>query len=300
MIYDRWMSFIKDDVHITKLAIPGAHNAGTRGMSFTACCQDGTLFEQYQFGVRHFCIRLSMNKKGDIVIAHGMAKGVKFTEVLRDMKRMVEQGKTEFFIFDIRGYGAQKIGPFKLSYPIDNAKVDSLLREHLNPVENAFTGFDNIADVTMGDIRASGKRFMILNPENQYAGSSDCEQLIPWDPKVYGYKTEKFAKSIYRFIDENPTDGFIWFQTQQTPNLGTENGIRKWPHGLDEALRPYFKQIIAGLAENEYYLKNVNIISGDFYTRDYLKVREILRLNLVKDAVEPSKRAEYEKGLGEE
>ena len=299
MIYDNWMSYIKDEAHITKIAIPSAHNAGSRGMNFTACCQDGTLYEQYKYGVRHFCIRLSMNKKGEIVVAHGMMKGVKFTEVLSDMKRMTEEGKTEFFIFDIRVYGEQKLGPFKMSYPIDNAKVDKLLCEYLDPAKNAFIEFDNIADVTMGDIRRSGKRFMILNAKKEYTASSDCPHIDPWDAKVHGYKVEKFVKSIYRFIDDNPTDGFVWFQTQQTPNLGTENGIRKWPRGLDEDLRPYFKQIMAGLVENEYYLKNVNIIACDFYTRDYLKAREILRLNLLKGAVEESKREEYEKELQE-
>lgn len=297
MIYDRWMSYIKDETHITKLAMPGAHNAGTKGMPFVACCQDGTLYEQYKYGVRHFCIRLTTNKKGRVLIAHGITKGMPFKQVLADMKRMVEEAPSEFFVFDIRAYPPQKIGPLKVSNYVEPSQIDELLAKYISPAENAFTEFDSIGEVTMGDIRRSGKRYIILNPEAEFAYSSDCTQLIPWDSKVYGYKVEKFVKSIYKFIDENPTDGFIWFQTQQTPGPGTENGIRKWPHGLDEDLRPYFPALIKGIADNEYYLKNVNIISGDFYTRDYMKVREILRLNLLKNAVIEDKRDEYERGL---
>ena len=33
MIYTKWMSYIKDEVGLTSLVIPGAHNAGSYGMS---------------------------------------------------------------------------------------------------------------------------------------------------------------------------------------------------------------------------------------------------------------------------
>ena len=46
MFYENWMSYIKDDAKVTKIAIPGAHNAGTMGMSKLARCQNGTLCEQ--------------------------------------------------------------------------------------------------------------------------------------------------------------------------------------------------------------------------------------------------------------
>ena len=63
MFYDRWMSYIKDEAKITEIAIPGAHNSATAGMNVTACCQDGTPFEQYRYGVREFCIRLKQKRE---------------------------------------------------------------------------------------------------------------------------------------------------------------------------------------------------------------------------------------------
>ena len=32
MFYENWMSYIKDDAKITKIAMPGSHNSGTMGM----------------------------------------------------------------------------------------------------------------------------------------------------------------------------------------------------------------------------------------------------------------------------
>ena len=43
MFYENWMSYIKDDAKLTNIAIPGSHNAGTRGMVALARCQNGTL-----------------------------------------------------------------------------------------------------------------------------------------------------------------------------------------------------------------------------------------------------------------
>ena len=48
------------------------------------------------------------------------------------------------------------------------------------------------------------------------------------------------------------TDGFFWFQTQQTPNPGTEIGWSMWPDDLDKVTREYFPGIIAQAAAHEY------------------------------------------------
>ena len=75
MFYENWMSYIKDDAKLTNIAIPGSHNAGTRGMVALARCQNGTLPEQYCYGVRKFGIRIKAGRNGKLYIAHGLAKG---------------------------------------------------------------------------------------------------------------------------------------------------------------------------------------------------------------------------------
>ena len=255
MFYENWMSYITDDAKITKVAIPGAHNSGTKGMNYTACCQDGTPFEQYQYGVR------------------------------------------KFGILDIRAYQDQKVGPFTLKNYVEPPLVDELIEKYLDPAKNALTDIPDLKALTMGDIRASGKKFVIHHADEEYKYSKDIKLLEPWDPVVFGLKPEKFAKESLNYLRELESDGFFWFQSQQTPNPGTENGL-KWPRALDEEDRLYFPQMINDIAADPLMLDKVNIIAGDFMTRDHMKENNILWLNLLKGIVKPEKREEYAAAIG--
>lgn len=296
MIYSKWMSYIDDDVKITKLVIPGAHNAGSYGMNKMACCQDDDFYTQFKYGIRHFCIRLDTAKDGTVVLAHGVTKGVPFEAVLYQIQKMLKKNDSEFFIIDLREYYDQQIGPVKLHFKADPAKVDELLKKYIYPEKYAFCDFENIADVTMGDIRKSGKRYILINEKKDYAYSCDCPCILPWDKKVFGSHAADFARGTLEVFDKHSTDGFYWFQTQQTPNPGTAVGLTT-PRKLDMSLRPYFKQIIEQIAVSPERLEKVNIIAGDFMTYDYAKVRDILRLNLIKKYVKKGFEAEFENGL---
>lgn len=296
MIYSKWMSYIKDDVKINKLVIPGAHNAGSYGMNKMACCQDDDFYTQFKYGIRHFCIRLDTARDGTIVLAHGISKGVSFESVLYQFRKMLNENKSEFFIFDIREYYDQKFGPVTIQYKADPKKVDELMKEYIDPENNAFCEFDNISDVTMGDIRRSGKRYILINEKKDYAYSVDCPCILPWDKKIHGSLAPDFARGCLKIFDKNSTDGFYWFQTQQTPNPGTAVKLTN-PRKLDMSLRPYFKGIIEQLAVDPERLEKVNIIAGDFMTYDYAKVYDILRLNLVKCYIRDGLEAEYQEGL---
>lgn len=296
MIYTNWMSYISDDVKLTNLVIPGAHNAGSYGMSKMAECQKDNLFVQFEHGIRQFCLRLNTDRKGNIVLAHGITKGDLFENALKDIKKALEMYPDEFILFDVREYYPQKFGPITLTYKADKDKVDSLLKKYLDPENNAFYDFEHISDVTVGDIRKSGKRFILINENEDYKFSKSCEQILPWEKDVNGAKAEKFANETLRFFDDYKSDGLYWFQTQQTPNLGTEIGVTN-PKKLDDDLVKYFHIMIDGIASTPRYLERANIIAGDFMTRDYSKCRQILKLNLLKGNVKPELEKEYEKGL---
>lgn len=296
MFYENWMSYIKDDAKITKIAIPASHNAATMGMPKPARCQNGSLYKQYNCGVREFGIRLKTDRSGRLFIAHGITKGMPAEQAFENLGMIVSESD-EFFIFDIRTYSTQKIGPLTLSYGSDSAAVSALIKKYLNPEKYALTDFDDIGSLTVGDIRKSGKKYLIINAAEEYDFSRGAPLLEPWDPKVFGYKPEKFAKECLNYLRELETDGFFWFQTQQTPNPGTENGL-KWPDDLDELDRPFFPKIIADIAADPAMLEKVNIVAGDFMTRDYMKVNEILNLNLLKGVVKDELREEFAAAIG--
>lgn len=296
MIYTNWMSYIKDDVKLTRLVIPGAHNAGSYGMSAMAECQRDNLFVQFEHGIRQYCLRLNTNRKGEIVLAHGITKGDLFENALGDIKKALDMYPDEFILLDIREYYPQKFGPITLTYKADKNKVDALLEKYIQPEKYAFCDFEHISEVTVGDIRKSGKRYILINENEDYRFSKNCEQILPWEKDVNGAKAEQFANETLRFFDDYKTDGLYWFQTQQTPNLGTQIGVTT-PAKLDDDLVNHFDTIINGIANTPRYLERSNIIAGDFMTRDYSKSRSILKLNLLKGNVKPELEKEYEKGL---
>lgn len=65
MIYTEWMSYIKDEIPLTQVVIPGAHNAGSYGMGKMAQCQRHGLRTQFEYGVRQFCLRLNTDRKSN-------------------------------------------------------------------------------------------------------------------------------------------------------------------------------------------------------------------------------------------
>ncbi len=291
-IFENWMSYLKDDVKLIDVVMPSAHNACSYDLKFMGCCQNGNLFEQFKHGVRHFCIRLDTNKKGDIIVCHGISKGGVFRNDLDCIKKMLDSNKSEFYIFDIREYYPQKFGPITLKFNADKAQVNDLLEEYIQPSKYAFTDFEDINDVTVGDIRRSGKRYLLYNFEKAYNYSVNCEYDFPWDKRINGLKAENFAKEVTKLFDLGKTTGLNWFQIQQTPNLGTEIGLAL-PKKLDERLRPYFDEIINQIENNTKHLKRANIIASDFMTEDFMKSKLILKLNVTKDNICETKSDEF-------
>ncbi len=293
MFFSKWMSFIKDEALITKTVMPGTHNSGTKGMSFLACCQDGSIYEQFLYGVRYFDVRIGIRKNGKVIFRHGIAHGMPLEEGFKDFRRIIEEFPEEFMIINIIPYMNQQVGPIKLSYKVDVEAVNKLIEKYLEPKKYALMCEGEADKITLGDIRKSGKRYILLNPRGMFRYTNTCENVGPWTPEVHGLRAENFSKKILEFIDANPTKSFFWFQTQQTPNFGTEVGMKKWPRGLDETLRPYFPQIIADVASNERWLDRMNAITCDFITYDYMKSAYILDLNLKKGLVKPELVEEY-------
>lgn len=291
MFFKKWMSFIKEDTLLRKLVMPGSHNAGSYGMKKLPRCQNGNMFEQYEYGARQFCIRLHTDRKGVIRLAHGVRKGDTFENGLKDLKRILDDTDTEFFIFDIRKYYTQKIGPLTLKFRADPKRVDELLAQYICPEKYALTDFD-VKTLTLGQARASGKRYILINEQEEYKFSTSGPCIRPWQREIYGSPAEKFLEKAPHLFAENEAEGFYWCETQQTPNIGSELGLTH-PRDLEKAIRPLYHRFIDTVAENPAYLEKANIMGCDFLTDGYYKSAQILRLNLLKNFVKESLIKEY-------
>lgn len=292
MFWQEWQGYIKEDTPLSLIAIPGAHNAGSYGMNFTACCQDDGLYTQFCYGIRYFNIRLHTNKDGTIVLDHGPMKGDTFENCLKDIKKIIEDFPNEFFILDVREYYPQKFGPFTIKHSLDAKEMDRLLEKYINPAKFALTEFDNIRNVTLKQIREQEKRYLLVNYQKAYKYSVDIPIVLPWHDKTYYTTAKKFVNTIPKYLKTTVTNGLVCFQIQRTFNTGFETGFAS-PRKLEKHLFEYFPELFELISSNPDYVKNASIIAGDFMTKSYQKARHILMLNLLKGIVDKNKINDY-------
>lgn len=296
MFYKEWMKYIKDEVKLTEVVMPGTHNSGSYGMIPFGCCQNGTFYDQFAHGVRHFSVRYCKDKKHGVVLSHGVIKGKPLSHGLESMRRMIEENGSEFFVFDMCDYFQERLGPVKLTYPSDAEKTAELINKYLDADNLCYADYEKVTEITFEKLRKSGKRYIILNDRDAYPWCRGGYGFSsPWNPVLHGKKPEIFSKEVFSHFGEE-TQGMFGFQTQQTPGTHAEVGLKN-PKKLEEGLRPYYQNIIDTIKENETYLKKVNVISGDFMTDGYDKCREIIRLNLFKNTVKDEFREEFEAQL---
>lgn len=164
-----WMSALKDDQHVSKVSIPGTHDALT-GMGFydgllkyifnmTAISQVATLQEQLEGGIRFFDVRPvvstdTLTKAKVLRCAHGISEiSVTFEESLEMLASFLEAHPTEFAIFKIQNDNGVE----------NQMKFIPMMKEVLDRVNNAHNGIlfnDWRPDVTVGELRG---KILILN-----------------------------------------------------------------------------------------------------------------------------------------
>lgn len=297
MFFENWLSFIKDETKITKLAIPASHNSCTMGMNCLGKCQNDSVLNQYNHGIRKFGVFLNYTK-GEVHAAHSIVSGITGDEIFRDFGKIVKN-HDDFIIIDVSDYPDQKIGPFTYKCSCEPWRIDELISKYLEPEKYALTDASNINNLTVGDLRKSGKRFIINNRESTYQYSRDFKLKEPWDPKVFGYKPEKFTAVCLDYLRNEESEGFFTLQTQLSPGTGTENGITKWQKSLEKLMIPYFPKILENLSAEPALVEKVNIVSGDFMTDTQSKINRILALNLLKGAVKEDMINEYREAIKE-
>ena len=98
-----WMSYIKDDVKIKNVVIPGSHDAATKDMMWAAETQNRTITEQLESGSRYFDLRAW--KKGDeFYVFHGPIKGSKFAPIIDELNAFLTAHPTEFLVLDMQKF----------------------------------------------------------------------------------------------------------------------------------------------------------------------------------------------------
>ncbi len=99
-----WMKNIDDSTPITSLSIPGSHDSGALHSiaDLAGKCQDLSIYEQLQTGVRFFDIRLKQDNNA-LKVVHGFVdQKLSFSSVLKDFSSFLTAHPSEGLIVSIK------------------------------------------------------------------------------------------------------------------------------------------------------------------------------------------------------
>lgn len=120
----KWMSSVDDSKLLSEINIPGSHDSATEHveLAFFSRCQDLSISEQLNAGIRYLDIRLGM-EEGRMKLMHGFTsakKGNIFSEdlfledVLKDCYQFLDDHPSETIIFMVKQeYGDDSIDEFQ-------------------------------------------------------------------------------------------------------------------------------------------------------------------------------------------
>lgn len=290
-----WMSLIKDDVLLTNLVIPGAHDAGTAGMMWAAETQYKSIADMLDCGVRYFDIRVK--KDGDnLVIFHGPIKGASFEPIADDINEFLSNNPTETLLLDFQHFEGEGV----------MEAVDGVLLEKLGDriVKNDTESDDLTFSESLTLANSRGKAMLFwgnysddgstcrfamernyLFGRNNDGGTRDSSVLQSYYNRSLNTKSSKtyIEKGIPRYIEKfkESDGGFFVMQCQLTDPIAIIG-----PRFLEGTHDKNASDFIKNLANADYF-DCVNIIM-----RDYMgarKSKEIIALNAAKGNVAEDK-----------
>ena len=146
-----WMSNISDSYQIREMSIPGTHDSGATHalVDLAGKCQDLSIREQLDIGVRFFDIRLQL-KNDKFVICHDfLDQKLDFESVLKTFDNFLNENNKEFLLVSL-----------KKDYDTLNSTkdFDVLLKDYLKTYTNKVS-LSTTIPLTLGEAR--GKIYVI-------------------------------------------------------------------------------------------------------------------------------------------
>lgn len=274
----QWMSMIKDETPLKSVVIPGAHDAGTKGLPYLAKTQDRDTADMLASGIRYLDLRVAKTKDGQLKIYHGPFKGVTLDSVFDDITKFLRENATEALILDFQHFDGD-------AEKDTQAKVLATL-----PYVTAQGDFIQFVDsLTLGEIRgkclilwgddsADGKVFLRRNNDE---GTIEQSALHSYYEGVRNKKSSKnyVKESLQYYVDRYKQQGSGLFVLQ---GQLTDGMFVFGPHFREATHNKNMNEYVANL-KNSADLDVINIIMRDFVTP--YKNCLALQLNLTKNNV---------------
>ena len=98
-----WMRGVRDDAPLRRIAIPGAHDAGTAGMPWYSRTQDADTATLLADGVRYLDLRVALSD-GKLRIFHGPSAGVELEGILQSVAAFLDAHPAECVLLDFQHF----------------------------------------------------------------------------------------------------------------------------------------------------------------------------------------------------
>ena len=244
-----WMSAVDDETSLGSIAMPGTHDSGAtkEPLSGTAKCQNLTIEEQLNIGVRYFDIRLR-RENGKLNIYHGsINQDLSFEEVLNACYTFLETNPSEALIMCIKEeYDATG----------SNSAFDVMVKKHIDAKKDAWYLENKVPN--MGDAR--GK--IVLMRRYGTSGTFGFNASSGWqDNTTFTLKSGLVTLKCQDYYDDESAD-------------------KKW-----EEIDGFFGQMKP--KKNTYYLNNTSgYVSGLFGIPNILKISDEINPKLLTKLTE--------------
>ena len=274
----QWMGMIKDDTLLKNVVIAGAHDAGTKGLSYLAETQDRNTADMLACGTRYFDLRVSKTKDGQLKIFHGPFKGVTLDSVLAAIGKFLDENPTEALILDFQHFE-------------NSAEKDTKEKVLTLPVIHADGDFVEYVDsLTLGEARgkclvlwgadsADGEVFLRRNNDEGTVSESALQSY--YEGRLNKKSSTAYIKqALPHYIDlyrQQGQKGLFVLQGQLTDGLFVFG-----PHFREATHTKNMNDYVAGLKDSAD-LDVINIIMRDYVTPH--KNCLALQLNLTKGNV---------------
>lgn len=295
----QWMSYVRDESLLKRVVIPGAHDAGTAGISYLAQTQDRTTEQLLACGTRYFDLRVSAAET-ELKIYHGPFRGMTLASVLNAFKTFLQQHPSETLILDFQHFenNAERATLQEFCAVFD----DSTLLVKNNSTESDVNFVDNL---TLGECR--GKALVVWGRDvseisadfvfqrNNDGGDRENSVLHSYYQGSLNKKSSSYyvENALPHYLDlyKAQNSGLFVLQGQLTDGLFVFG-----PHFRESTHTKNMNAYVLAL-ENSVDLQFVNVIMRDFVSP--AKNCLALRLNKTKGFVKTESLSAFEKMIEE-
>ena len=288
-----WMAGIDDGALLRQIAIPGSHDAGTRGILWAGETQTYTIAQQLQSGARYFDLRV--HKKGDkYVIFHSILDGIEFCKVLDAIREFIQSHPSEVILLDFQHFKDSQAEVKRLL--LSELDARGLLMHNTTPLSPV----EFIRGLTLGQVRGkcvvfwgdrseAGSDFLFLRNDNECTYEDMCldSYYLANSHKMDTRGLIETAYPVYfaRLHQQQAAgrDAMFVLQCQLT-----DGKFVRGPWSRERKHDPLISDYIRRLAQSEE-LGSINVILRDFITPE--KCEDIIALNRDKGIMTEKDRA---------